>query len=124
VSLDNRYIPNEEVPGIFQRADVLVMPYWSATQSGVVRVALSNGLPIIASRTGGLSESVKENINGLFFPKGDSDALADRIVSYFTKGLGPTFSKNILNSFEDSNCQIVDAIEALCTADFGRRPLR
>lgn len=110
VRLDNRYVPNEEVPGIFQQADVLVLPYLSATQSGVARLALSNGLPIVASRTGGLSEVVEENITGLLFAPGDPDALAAQIVNYFTRNLGPTFSENIRKSSEDSNCQIVEVI--------------
>ncbi len=100
VSIDNRYIPNEEVPSIFERADVLVLPYVSASQSGVARIALSNGLPVIASRTGGLSEAVVENVNGLLFPPGDSDALAEQIVTYFTNNLGEVFSENIWKTNE------------------------
>jgi glycosyltransferase involved in cell wall biosynthesis len=111
VRLDNRYVPNEEVPSIFQQADVLVLPYLSATQSGVARVALSNGLPMIASRSGGLSEAVRENITGLLFPPGDPDALADQIVNYFINRLGQTFSENIRKSSEDSNQQIINVIE-------------
>jgi glycosyltransferase involved in cell wall biosynthesis len=112
VRLDNRYVPNEEVPSIFQQADVLVLPYLSATQSGVARVALSNGLPMIASRTGGLSEAVRENITGLLFPPGDPDALADQIINYFINRLGPTFSENIRKGSEDSN-RIVNVIEEI-----------
>ncbi len=95
VHIDNRYIPNEEISRIFDRADALVLPYLNATQSAVARIALSNGLPLIASRTGGLAEVVIENVNGLLFPAGDADALADRIVSFFQQKLGPEFSKNI-----------------------------
>jgi glycosyltransferase involved in cell wall biosynthesis len=112
VRLDNRYVPNEEVPSIFQQADVLVLPYLSATQSGVARVALSNRLPMIASRTGGLSEAVRENITGLLFPPGDPDALADQIINYFINRLGPTFSENIRKGSEDSN-RIVNVIEEI-----------
>jgi glycosyltransferase involved in cell wall biosynthesis len=111
VRLDNRYVPNEEVPGIFQEADLLVLPYYRATQSGVVRMALSNGLPMVASTAGGLSEAVRENITGLLFPPGDPDALANQIVSYFTNNLGPTFSENIRKNSEDSNQQIINVIE-------------
>src|SRR5215510_2817185 len=110
VYMENRYVPNEEVPGIFERADVLVLPYHSATQSAVARIALSNGLPVIASRTGGLSEAVIANVNGLLFPPGDVQALADQIVAYFTTGLGPIFAKNILAS-NGSECRIVEIIE-------------
>jgi len=118
VHIDDRYAPNEEVAEIFNRADVLVLPYLSATQSGVARVALSNGLPIIASRTGGLLEVVQENINGLLFPPGDSDALAEAIVNYFANGLGPAFSMNIRSSGVESKGEnIGDLIEAMAQCD-------
>ena len=113
VEIDNRYVPNEEVPDIFNRADVLVLPYLSATQSGVASIALSNGLPVIASKTGGLSESVIENVNGLLFPTADSDALADRIISYFTNNLGEVFAENIRTSRVRSGDAIVEMIERM-----------
>ena len=113
VRLDNRYVPNEQVPGIFKQADVLVLPYLSATQSGVARIALSNGVPIIASKTGGLSEAIKENVTGLFFPAGDPDALAAQIVNYFTNNLGLTFRENITTGSEDSSDQVINVIEEI-----------
>jgi glycosyltransferase involved in cell wall biosynthesis len=114
VQIDNRYVPNEEVPAIFEKADVLVLPYLSATQSAVARIALSSGLPVIASRTGGLSEAVIEGVNGLLFPPGDSDALADRLVAYFTQNLGAAFAKNNPGSSAvSSECTIVETIEQI-----------
>lgn len=114
VHIDNRYVPNEDVPAMFARADVLVLPYTSATQSGVARIALSNGLPIIASRTGGLSDTVSDNVNGLLFPVGDAEKLADCIVTYFSQYLGPVFSHNIMKAqAEGSQNQIADIIEGL-----------
>jgi glycosyltransferase involved in cell wall biosynthesis len=113
VRLDNRYVPNEEVPAIVDRADVLVLPYLSASQSGVARIALSNRLPIIASRTGGLSESVIEDVNGLLFPPGDSSALADRIIEYFSANLGSGFARNMLTASDTKLCTIIDTIERL-----------
>lgn len=114
VHIDDRYVPNEEVPSIFQRADVLVLPYVSASQSGVARIAFSNALPVIASRAGGLSEEIKENVNGLLFPSGDPDALAEQIVSYFTNNLGPVFSENILKAAADqSTRRLGDVVEEI-----------
>lgn len=113
VRIDNRYVPNEEVPGIFSGADVLVLPYLSATQSGVARIALSNRLPIIASRTGGLSEAVIEGFNGMLFTPGDSSELADKIVEYFSGNRGPDFANNMLTSSDTAPCAIIETIEAL-----------
>lgn len=95
VVIDNRYVRNEEIVEIFGRADVLVLPYLHATQSAVARIALANGLPIIASRTGGLSEVVVENRTGLLCPPGEAEALADRIIEYFASDLGPVFVRNL-----------------------------
>ncbi len=113
VRIDNRYVPNEEVPAIFDKADVLVLPYLTATQSAVARIALSNRLPVIASRTGGLSESVIEDFNGMLFTPGDSSALADRIIEYFSGNRGPVFARNMLGSPEPGLCTIIETIEAL-----------
>ena len=112
VRIVNRYVPNEEVPEFFEQADVLVLPYVSASQSGVARIAYSNALPVIVSDAGGLSDAVIENVNGLVFPAGDSNALAERIVNYFTNNLGPVFAQNLrARSRTDSGCAIVEAIE-------------
>jgi len=113
VQIDNRYVPNEEVPQIFERADVLVLPYLSATQSAVARIALSNNLPVIASRTGGLTEAIVENVNGLLFPPGDSKALADKLMSYFSNRLGPVLAKNLNDSKAEDFCSVVEIIEKL-----------
>jgi glycosyltransferase involved in cell wall biosynthesis len=118
VRILNHYIPNEEVPDFFEQADVLVLPYVSASQSGVARIAFSNALPVIASDAGGLSEAVIENVNGLLFPAGDSTALANRIVNYFTNDLGPVFAQNMrARSGGSTGCAIVEAIEEAAQAD-------
>ena len=98
VHIANRYIPNEEVGELFGRADVLILPYLSASQSGVAQIALANGLPIIASKTGGLPEVITENVNGLLVPAGDSDALAEAIIAYFAGELMKTMKENLLSS--------------------------
>src|SRR5437773_1208728 len=123
VQIDNRYVPNEEVVGIFDRADVLVLPYLSATQSAVAQIALRNGLPVIASRTGGLSEVVIENVNGLLFPPGDSNALADKIISYFSNNSGPAFAENIISSSATPREELGQVIEDLVRVDLNSASL-
>jgi glycosyltransferase involved in cell wall biosynthesis len=116
VEIINRYVPNEEVPEIFNRADVLVLPYTSASQSGVAHIALSNHLPIIASRAGGLPEAVRENVTGLLFPAGDHEALADRLIYYFENNLGPKFARAIssgkANGAGDDIATVIEQIGA------------
>jgi glycosyltransferase involved in cell wall biosynthesis len=116
IQIINRYVANEEVVPIFERADVLVLPYLSASQSGVARIALSNGLPVIASSVGGLSETIIDGVNGMLFTPGDSGALAARLVSYFTNNLGPGLSANILAEAADKKQHLERVIEQIAGA--------
>lgn len=112
VRIVNRYVSNEEVGKFFAQADVLVLPYVSASQSGVAKIAFANDLPIIASRTGGLCDDLVEGVNGLSFRPGDVEGLADKIISYFATGCGPIFSSNIAtHRHTGSACQIAEFIE-------------
>jgi D-inositol-3-phosphate glycosyltransferase len=88
VRLLDRYIPDEEVEALFRAADVTVLPYRSGTQSGVTHVAYALGTPVIATRVGGLTESVRDGDTGLTVPPEDPAAMAAAIVRFFAEGLG------------------------------------
>src|SRR5439155_485384 len=60
VRILNRYIADDEVEALFRAADVTVLPYRAGTQSGVTHVAYALGSPVIATRVGGLGETVVE----------------------------------------------------------------
>jgi len=114
VRLIDRYIPNEEVPALFTQADVLVLPYFSASQSAVARIATSNALPIIATRVGGFEESIREQFDGLLVPPADPDALADALIDYFINNRGPIFAGNIRAASGIScECRIIEILEEL-----------
>jgi glycosyltransferase involved in cell wall biosynthesis len=81
VTLVNCYLGENEVEAIFSSHGVCVLPYTQATQSGVAALALGHGLPIIASRLGGLPEQVVHGATGLLTPPGDSEALAHAILT-------------------------------------------
>ncbi|MCL1934683.1 MAG: glycosyltransferase [Candidatus Azobacteroides sp.] len=61
----NRYISDDEVPQLFSAADLLVTPYRSATQSGVIPVAYHFDVPVLATDVGGLKESIERAGTGL-----------------------------------------------------------
>lgn len=71
-----RYVGEEEAAACFERADVVVLPYRSATGSGVVPQALRHGRPVLATRVGGLPEQVEEGRTGWLVPPEDPAALA------------------------------------------------
>jgi glycosyltransferase involved in cell wall biosynthesis len=88
VRLLNRYIPDDEVEALFRAADVTVLPYRSGTQSGVTHVSHALGVPVIATRVGGITETVREGETGLTCAPEDPEALARTIVRFFAEGLG------------------------------------
>lgn len=79
VTLVHRFVPDEEVRKVFERADVVVLPYRSATQSGVIPMAYAFGKPVISTRVGALNDVVVEGKTGLLVKPGDPAALADAI---------------------------------------------
>jgi glycosyltransferase involved in cell wall biosynthesis len=98
VELNDRYIPNEEIPGFLDRADVLVLPYRSATQSGVLTMALASGLPVVASDVGAFADQVETDVNGLLVRPADPVSLASALIRYFKNGLGPAFAQHLLSA--------------------------
>jgi glycosyltransferase involved in cell wall biosynthesis len=58
VRLDQRWIPEDAVAGIFARADATLAPYREASQSGVLAASYGAGLPMIATPVGGLAEQI------------------------------------------------------------------
>ncbi|MGB1032713.1 MAG: glycosyltransferase family 4 protein, partial [Flavobacteriales bacterium] len=81
----NEFISDDQVPFFFSAADAVVLPYLTATQSGVTAIAMHFGLPVIASKTGGLHQFVDHNNTGLLVePIGDPIALKDAVNAWFS----------------------------------------
>lgn len=87
VDTDFRYISGEEVSGYFRAADLCILPYKSATQSGVTATAFSYDTPVIASNVGGLSEYIEDGVTGLLIPPNDAEALAAAVIRFYDSKL-------------------------------------
>ena len=83
IHLQNRYIGDDEVPLYFSAADLCVLPYRSATQSGITAIALHFDLPLAATPVGGLPESIGEPGVGVMAREVSPEAIAEAIRSYF-----------------------------------------
>jgi len=90
-----RYIADAEVPLFFSAANVCVLPYRSATQSGIVQIAFHFNLPVIVTDVGGLAEMVQDNETGLILRAHEPQALAEKIRAYFEKNMQPRMARAI-----------------------------
>ncbi len=76
------FIPDKEVRYYFSIADLVVLPYRNATQSGVSSLAIHFDKPMIVSNFGGLPETVVEGKTG-FVVTAEANDLANAIVRYY-----------------------------------------
>ena len=83
VHLFDHYIPEHEVSTYFSAADVVVQPYVSATQSGVIQTAYHFDRPAIVSDVGGLAEVVPHEEAGLVVKPNDPSGLAAACIRFF-----------------------------------------
>lgn len=90
-----RYISEEEVAEFFRKSDLCILPYKSATQSGVIATSYSYDTPVIASDVGGLSEYVEAFQTGILVPPDNPPALAAAVISFYGKELLKPMQKHI-----------------------------
>ena len=84
IRLFTRYIKDSEVKDYFSAADLAVLPYRSATQSGISAIAYHFEVPMVVTDVGGLRQTIGDCGTGLVAPKADPDAIAREIREYFS----------------------------------------
>jgi glycosyltransferase involved in cell wall biosynthesis len=82
-----QFIPDEEMEVHLKAADVLVLPYKEIFQSGVLFLAYSFGLPVVATDVGSFREEIVEGKTGFLCQPGDPAELAKAIETYFASDL-------------------------------------
>ena len=80
VTVVNRWIDEAEIGDILRHADLCVLPYREASQSGVVAASVATGLPVVATPVGGLREQVPDGIAGVVAQAVTADAVAEAIL--------------------------------------------
>lgn len=87
ILLKANFIPDDDTEVYFKAADVTVLPYRHIYQSGVLFLAHSFGLPVIAADVGSLKDEIVEGISGLVFTPEDPVDLARVVERYFASDL-------------------------------------
>jgi glycosyltransferase involved in cell wall biosynthesis len=80
ISLHARKIPADEMQLFLRAADIAVLPYLRSLNSGVLMLALSFGLPVVAPAVGGIAEVVSPEIGRTFVP-GDGESLVAALLA-------------------------------------------
>lgn len=81
ITLIDEYVPDERVNIYFSAADVVVLPYLRASQSGIAHIAMSFGKPVVVSEVGGLKESMAGYEGTFFVPAGDAESIRKAVLS-------------------------------------------
>jgi glycosyltransferase involved in cell wall biosynthesis len=95
VRVIDRYIPDEDVEVYFRAADLVVLPYRSATQSGITQTAFAFERPVVVTAVGGLPDVVDDGVTGYVVPPDNAEALAGAIERFFASDAAGAMSAAI-----------------------------
>ena len=84
ISMNLKYIKDSEVTNYFSAADVAVLPYRSATQSGISSISYHFEVPMIVTDVGGLKETIGDRGTGLVASEGTPETIRTEILRYFS----------------------------------------
>ncbi|MBI2844730.1 MAG: glycosyltransferase [Armatimonadetes bacterium] len=118
VRIRDEYIPNEKVAVYFEACDLVVLPYVSATQSGIVQIAYAFDKPVVTTNVGGLPEAVIDGDTGYTVPARDHRSLAEAVVAFFRSDKRDEFAANIREFRKEFSWErMVEAIEELASRE-------
>ncbi len=95
VKLINQYVPNEELALYFQLSELVVLPYRTGTQSGILNIAYGYHKPVVITDVGGLAEFVEDGKTGVIVPEASPENIATGILKYFQLAANVNFSENV-----------------------------
>jgi glycosyltransferase involved in cell wall biosynthesis len=106
----DEFVPNEEVGIYYSAADVVVLPYNSATQSGILNIAYGFKKPVVVTNVGGLPELVEDGKTGFIVEPHNPEALAEGIKKYFSASNIEDFTRNIETFIEKNSFMSIERV--------------
>jgi glycosyltransferase involved in cell wall biosynthesis len=80
ITFVNRYVTDDEAAGYFAGADVVVLPYHRSSSSGPLQIAMAAGLPVVATKVGGLVEATAHYPGAVLADPSSPRSLADGVL--------------------------------------------
>jgi len=118
IKLVDGFVPDDTVEDYFLAADLAVLPYVSATQSGIVQIAYNYDLPVVTTNVGGLPEVVRDGCTGYIVPPENPEALAGAVTRFFKENKAAEFAANVTVEKEKYSWdRMAEAIEKLATGE-------
>ncbi len=94
-------IPPHEMPLYYSASDIVVIPSVKEPLGIVVLEALASGVPVIASRTGGIPDIIEDGVNGILFEEGNPEHLFEKLKELLeNEKLATYLSRNGLKTAE------------------------
>lgn len=112
INIVEGYIPDQEVEKYFAAADLVVLPYVSATQSGIVQIAYGFEKPVVVTNVGGLPDVVWDKETGYVVPSRSPEAIAKAIIGFYREDSSVDWQANIRAKAQEFSWEtMVDRIE-------------
>jgi glycosyltransferase involved in cell wall biosynthesis len=93
-----------------------MLPYKSATQSGILGIAYGFERPVIVTNVGGLAESVEHGKTGLVVEPESPEALAEAVQQFYELRTNTDFSANVrAKATANSFANIYTVFEEICS---------
>lgn len=118
IDIYDGYIPDKEVEKYFVASDLVVLPYESATQSGIVQIAYGFEKPVIVTDVGGLPDVVTDGKTGYVVEAQNPNKLAEAVVKYYENDMESEFIEGVKDeAYRFSWDRMVEVIEKIFQVD-------
>ena len=97
----NQFIANKQVPDFFSVSNLVILPYTSATQSGVTQLAMYYNKPMLVTNVGGLPEIIDHKKDG-YISSTNAEEMSEYILDYFSKDKNEIKMSSAISKKHDS----------------------
>ena len=98
IQIHDGHIPIPDVEKFFAACDLVVLPYESATQSGVIQASYGFEKPVLATNVGGLPDAVDNMKTGYIVEPLRPDLISEAVTDFFDNDRAAEFKQNVIDS--------------------------